>query len=351
MSRKRQPKTSRRARGTGTIFPNKRRGGWTARFPGRGEKWSLKHAECVEWLNTATPPTATITLAEWYKRWAPTLDVREQSRKTYEDYFRLRILPTFGPLPVAKITAFDVEEAWKRWGRSVGALTVKFTLGALSACLSAAMRAGIVTQNAVELAPKPRREKVTLEIFSPEELRTILAACLTDPKLYPLAVCAVTGCRIGEALALEVGDYVAGRLTIARTVVVRTRGIGPPKSPNSVRTIDVPPMIAPALSRAPDTRRYRTHLGRWATLLAKLNLRHRGIHALRHSVISYAIADGIPIANVARDAGDSVQTIVQTYCRPVLGKGIADAMKGLYGGAQVAKDSGDNGKTGRNISR
>lgn len=194
--------------------------------------------------------------------------------------------------------------------------------------------------------------------FDAAELRALLAACLADRKLHPLAVCAAVGCRIGEALALEPGDYdpAAGALTIARTVVIRTGGVGPPKSSNSARTIaGVPAALAPALARPPDTRRYRTHLSRWAAVLARLGLPYRNIHALRHSVISHAIAAGVPIANVARDAGDSVQTVVRTYCRPVPGRGIGAAMADLYGaaggtlgGARVARPAPKRKQSGPN---
>jgi integrase len=351
MPRKKEPKTTRRARGTGSIFPDTRRGGWRARKKGCGEKWSLSHAACVAWLNAALPPPPTITLADWYERWIGALDVKEQSKGNYRDYFKLRILPSLGIRQVSQITPFDIEEVWRQWGsgeQGVGATTIRLTLGALSTCLQAALRANIVSRNPVTLARKPKPVAVEHDIFTRGELDRIIGACLADRKLHPLAACAAVGVRIGEAIGHRPEDYdpSAGTLCVTRTLVVRTGGFGPPKSENSLRTIPAPAYLAPALARPPDTTRYRTFLSRWEQLLKRLEIRYRGTHQLRHTVASHLNATGVPIADAARHMGHSVKEYVETYCHAT-GYDVRPSLEGLYSGAKVAPAAKKRKKTKR----
>ena len=68
----------------------------------------------------------------------------------------------------------------------------------------------------------------------------------------------------------------------------------------------------------------------------RLGLRRRNPHQARHSVASLAIAAGVPLANVARDLGDTVDTIVSTYLHPTPGGDVCGAVEGLLGGDKVA---------------
>jgi integrase len=242
---------------------------------------------------------------------------------------------------VASVTPFHVEEAARLWGRSCGATTVRHTLATLAAALQAAMRADLIHKNPARLARKPRAAEQEFDLFTPGELLAVIEACVKDRRLYPIALCAAVGCRIGEALAASAGDIDAraGRLSIDKTVT-RKRTVGPPKSRHGKRTVTVPRPARPALSQPPDTRSYRTILSRWELLLPALGIRYRGLHQLRHSVATYAIAAGVPVANVARDLGDSVQTVVKVYLHPVEGQGVGDAMEGLLGGAAAGRKRG-----------
>ncbi len=350
MPRPRKPKLTRAPRGSGSVFKDTRRNCWVNRVPvGRKPDRSLRYREfraatqeaVVALGKQATPPAASITLADWSARWLKSLDVREQSRDSYDTMLRMRILPAMGALAVSAITAFDIEEASRRWGLPsgdrVGITTIRHTLATLSACLQGAVRAGLLTSNVARLAKKPKATQSKIDPFTRSEWRTILDACLADRKLHPVALCAATGCRIGEALGLQVGDYSAatGALSIQRTVT-RKRGVNPPKSRRGLRTIAVPPEGRGALALPYDTTRYRTIHSRWKALLPRLGIRYRGLHQLRHSVISHLVAAGTPVADVGKWVGDSVDMLVRVYLHPV-GVSVSGALSGLLAGEPKQK--------------
>ncbi|MDY3555331.1 hypothetical protein R5W24_004473 [Gemmata sp. JC717] len=301
----------RRARGTGSIFPDKRRGGWIGRI--YGQQFSHEeHAKVAEWLRTAQPPAATVTLAEWLDRWIGTQRISDNSMRVYTGAIKDRLKPTLGHVQVAKLTAFDVEEAAQKW--SGGASVHRSALGVLSAALKAARKAKLVTENIASLVSKPKPAEKKFFLFTRTELRRILDAGLSRPEWHHFAICAATGCRIGEALALRAGDYTAdGSLKIERTWT-RT-GDGPPKSKLSRRTIPVPAVLAPALA-APVRVSYTMARKRWKPFLAELKIELRGLHQIRHSVASYALADGTPVPELAAYLGHTPAELLKTYSHP-----------------------------------
>ena len=49
-------------------------------------------------------------------------------------------------------------------------------------------------------------------------------------------------------------------------------------------------------------------------MLKELNIRVRGVHQLRHSCATYALASGVPIPDLAKHFGDTPEEMVRTYC-------------------------------------
>lgn len=344
-------KRSRAPRGTGSVFFSAPRGRWVAKRPvgkapgGRTVYLTRTGAtmqEAIRRRDAALPPDpAGATVAQWADRWVESSDVREQSRDLYRDTVRLRIKPLFGHRLLSEVTPYDVEAAARAWGEKVGANTVRKYLGHAKTMFAAAERAGLVARNPVKLAKKPRAARVEIDPFTEDELRRIVAAASAEPRCHRLAVMAATGCRIGEAIALDQPDYdpATGLLRIERTATL-SHGVGPPKSPNSLRTIRVP-AAARAAAAALGPRLIHQCAGRrWRALLKRLAIRYRNPHQSRHSVATHAIAAGVPLANVARDLGDAMETIVRVYAHATAGRDVCEAMDGLLGGDKVTKKAG-----------
>jgi integrase len=147
-----------------------------------------------------------------------------------------------------------------------------------------------------------------------------------------LAFLAATGCRIGEAAALDVPDYdpATGRAAITKTWS-RDHGTRPPKSVHSRRTIVVPPPAEPAVAHAVGARKagplFRSkgktrfdsaqiHIALQRQLAALGLPRPRNPHAIRHGVATLLVSKGVPLGDVAKYLGDTVETVVRTYVHP-----------------------------------
>jgi integrase len=341
-------KSTRRARGTGTIFKDERRGVWVGRRPiGRSPKGHTQYQEVtaptqqgvIARLKQLQPPDDATTVAEWSTRWLASLGNRPQTRDCYENSVRARIVPMLGHLKVKALTPFHVESAIRSMtdtGLAVG--TVLLTLEHLQTMLSAAVRAGLIATNPVKAARKPRRPRTAINPFTPVELARIIASCQSPPDLG-IAILASTGARIGEVIALDVEDVQGQMLSITKTMTQK-HGIGPPKSPHSKRTIRIPDAAVPAVRQAIAGRKAGPLLlgpnGRqkvrglqtaWQRFLARLGMEYRNPHQLRHSIGSALNAAGVGVADLAAYLGDTEAAIVATY----LHRTDADPSKALDG--------------------
>lgn len=357
-------KSARRARGTGSLFHDARRGVWVYRkFLGRNAEGKPRfltrshasQAELVKLVDSLRPPGPRTTVAEWANRWLAGLDVRGKTKDGYTLSVRDYVIPSLGSVTVASLTPHQIEQAARTWATKytvskrtgekvyLKTNTIKLTLAHLHTCLASAVRAGLIPANPASSARKPKGEKTRIDPFTPEELARIIAEGSKRPNTRMHAFLAGTGARAGEALALQVTDYdvSTGMVSITKGWTPKTPA-GPPKSPNSVRTIRVPVSAREAVQLAIAGRtsgRLFPHAGHssaygpWKRLLAGLGLRSRKCHNLRHGVASAMIAAGEPVAEVAKYLGDTVSTVVKFYCHPT-NRDPSLAMDRLLGGGK-----------------
>lgn len=335
-----EKKRKRRARGSGSIFHDPRRGVWVGRVPlgrkpnGRTHYREVSHKDqrrCVELMRELQAPADSVTVAEFAVRWLQTLRVRAQTADSYANSVTRRINPVLGHLRLAAVTSLQVELAAREWEAQYKTATVLVTLSHLRILFRAAIRAGVIQTSPVAAAAKPRAHRVTLQTYSPDELARIIETALLRPSGGIIACLAATGMRKGEAIALDVPDFdrVAGTVAITKTVTAR-HGIGPPKSVHSTRTIRVPAAALPAFTAAAGVRKAGPLFrgvdgGRWSVgavdweyekIVRRLGLARKKPHALRHSLISALIAAGIGIGDVGAYAGITAAMIVRVYLHP-----------------------------------
>ena len=220
-----------------------------------------------------------------------------------------------------------------------------------------AVRAELIPQNPVSVAKKPKA-KGTKKTVTPFTVAELLSVIRTAPGEYTagavLATQAAIGCRIGEALALDVPDWnpEANTLSITKTYDGE-HGIGPPKTDNGFRTIEVPDVLVPFLTAAIGGRKsgpifitlkknrfIGQMVGRaWRKVQAKLKLPKRRGHILRHSVITHLFAANWSPADIAAYVGDAVETLIKVYLHPT-GKSPVKVLNDLYGGGKVGNGEG-----------
>lgn len=336
---KKKPRTkrTRRARGTGSIFYDRGRNLWVARVPaGRLASGRTRYrevsaptqAEVVERLRELKPPAPDTTVREWCERWYSSLSVRASTKYLYRSSLDNHILPALGHRRAADLTAHDIEDAIRSWLLRIGSNTVRKVVAHLRASLEAARRAKLIVENPARDARKPRASKTRINPFTAVELAAIIDASTSRALDCIFAPLAAVGLRLGEAIALDVTDFdrEARTLSITRTFDL-VHGMRPAKSENSIRTVRLPADAIPAVVLAAGGRRSgvlfasktghrRSHSrvrDQWRLFLSRLGIAYRSPHQLRHSVATHWIAAGVGVGDVARDLGDTVETVVKTY--------------------------------------
>lgn len=324
------PEKKRRKRGEGSVFFNPRRGVWIGRIPlGRGKYRQVSHAKqaaCVQLMREQERPRPDTTVTEWSSRWLESISHRAP---LYVDNCRrsvkYRINPVLGHLRLRDLTTFDVEDAIRKWSTKLGPGSVGIAVQHLGNLCQSAVRAEVIPRNPVSAVRRPPVAHRFVQPFTAAELRRIIRTATGSARTRPIAVLAATGCRMGELLALDAGDYRGGQLAITKGDRM-AYGIGPTKTRNSVRTIRVPDEAQRAATdakagriRGPlwmaDGKRMTRHMmnREWRWVLRACGVEYRPPHTCRHSCGSLMIAAGASIADVARYLGDSVGTIVRVY--------------------------------------
>lgn len=219
--------------------------------------------------------------------------LRFGSLRTYEPCLK-RIIDKFGNRDISSIKTIEVQSWLKELGDQYAFKTVSNHKSLLSQiCDFAIVNLGIEMQNPCDRAKLPSGlKKGTREALSDIERRAILSTSKDEFQLGYLIL--YTGCRLGEALALQMRDIDMKKDLIYITKSVAFHGNKPqiqsPKTKNSVRTV---PLLPPLKSRLKELRLpqdafivsgekpltksalYR----RWETFC-----KSKGIHIDRHSI-------------------------------------------------------------------
>lgn len=351
----RKPKKTRRARGTGSVLPDARRGGYLWKIPvgryasGRTKYTEVRGRTLAEVLAkgklVAPPDPAAVTVGEWAARWVRGLSNRSSTKAAYAHSVTSRVAPALGHVKLKELTVSQVKAAAQSWvgAKKDGKLapqTVNVTLDRAATMFAAAVTDGLAASNPFALCPRLEYERKPIDPFTPAELKQVIAARDLYSCAPVFAFLAATGCRVGEAVALDVGDYDAatGRIGITKTYNP-DHGEGPPKSKHSRRVLALAlsPPARTVVSEAVGARKagvlFATSRGRrfhyqqlrttFAALLKRLNLRPRGLHNLRHGVATALLAappvpadERVQLGDIARWLGDSVATVVRFYLHP-----------------------------------
>lgn len=266
------------------------------------------------------------------------------SDRTRDDYRRqvAQHMGNLAALPISTITRDTV----RRWVLDrqphVAGKTLKNLHGLLHGILAGAVEAGHLDANPARGVRLPRaddHQRADMAFLTQDEFWQI--ADQLDDHWRPYFVMLVgTGLRVGELMALNVGDIdlstkpPAVRITKALRY---TRGkgfeVGPTKTRRSRRTVSLDPTVlehlAPALDRpAPDRLvvqpngrpMYPTNLYAriWRPAVDKARkaglAKNPRIHDLRHTHVAWLIAQGQPLALIQGRLGhEQVSTTIDRY--------------------------------------
>ena len=171
--------------------------------------------------------------------------VNARTLERYEELLRLHVIPTLGIRPLQRISATEIDVLYTELEARLATRTVHHVHTVLGACLSSAVRKGLLFVNPASNAeaPVPSDSEVG-QVLDQDQLTALLTG-FRDLVLYPIvAVAAFTGARRNEILALQWSDFdpVHSTLTIGRSLEetkAHGRRFKAPKTRRGTRTIAI----------------------------------------------------------------------------------------------------------------
>jgi len=311
----------------------------------------------------ARPPTTLAALLDEFfvqhvnEKLAPKTVERYHEQVAYLD-------PELLKMPLWEITALHLAREWKRLleagghhrrtkaPRPLSTKTVRNTAAVVSSAFSRAEKWGLVSTNPVPRSEPPVPKKRRGLALTPAQQSDLVAAA-TGPwcMMAFLDVCAGTGSRRGEILALRWSDISDGRATTVRSLTQTRHGLQfkGTKTEDSFRPVSLPQSTIAVLEAhrkeqdkfrkqfGPD---YRTDLdlifanpngtplrpdsisATVSALSRRLKLpKGASLHTLRHSHGSHLIASGMDLATVSARLGHSnVRVTAEIYAHVIRGR-------------------------------
>jgi hypothetical protein len=223
--------TKRRANNDGTLYHNEKKGLWQAMLStpagNRLTKAGKDKAIVLDWLNEQRLLVGrgrhiephSVTLGEWIGEWFETYAKIRVKPRTYDRYVSL--LKHLEPLyhaRLSKLAPHDVQKIYNGMAASYSAQTILHIKNCLSGCLRQAIENGLVTDNIASKTHAPKRIKKQIEIFTPEEIKSLLDAAEGHRNALIIPLAYLTGLKLSEVLALRCEDIAGNALTVNQTI-------------------------------------------------------------------------------------------------------------------------------------
>lgn len=293
-----------------------------------------KHAAMNELQRQMTlnrKPTVEMTFSELVERWqavvVPTL--KTSTANVYTRSLSSRILPTLGQMPINKLGRYEIESFLAAKSKDYAKNTLRELRSSLSRVLSWAVQCDWLQKNpclGVKL-PNGTGRKVTRNVLTPKQV-TAIARELEEPYATLVLFLAVTGLRIGEAIAVKWSDFVGEVLNVQRRVYECKADTL--KTAKSKRSLPIPLALLTRLKKLEHVSEWVFSSGkgtpvnpgnalrRYVQPVARdLEIRLSGWHDLRHTLATGLIQSGVPTKTVSEILGHAnVGITLNTYTHP-----------------------------------
>jgi integrase len=277
------------------------------------------------------PRGARVTLAAVYKSWlASRVDLSPKVRRGYEDIWRLRLEPRFGPWSVGRIDYASIQ-SWVNEMAETGLSprTLRWVHSVLKMCLDHAAENGqLLGRNPAARTKFPPLRPTSHTYLTAPEVADLTIAC--GPYGDVVSLLTYTGMRFGELIGLNVEDVdlKARRIRVRRSMTQVGGKLveGNPKTAAGRRSIPIPQRIVPILSsrlrgRLPGEPAITSPMGsrlglenwkrsvKWRQAIAEIGRPTLRVHDLRHTYASLARRAGADLRLLQKTMGHASITV------------------------------------------
>ena len=275
---------------------------------------------------------------EWLNQWLNNYVKPTAKQKTYTRYAEAvstHIIPKLGEYELGELTPLILQQFITellehgniKTGKGLSDNSVNGIISIIQSSLRVAYNIGVVDNYIADKIKRPKITEKKVDSFTQTEQEKIERAVLNcnKPKMKGILLCMYIGLRIGELLALEWKDVDLHREQISITKSchdgkdkngVFTRITDTPKTITSNRTIPIPKQLIPLLKdmkRQSDSNYVieskgkpigvRTYQRTFERLLKRLNISHKGFHALRHTFATRAVECCVDVKTLSEILG------------------------------------------------
>ncbi len=180
-------------------------------------------------------PEASISVADWLVHWTktslPASGLKPTTVRLYRGAVEHPLKPTLGRVLLERFTAAEAEQWLLRLaatthrgtGEPLSVARQRTAFNVLTKALDVAVRDGRIAANPLRRVKRPTAAPAVVPVADAEHVDDVLLPALEGWQLGPLvSIVVLTGCRVGEALALTWADVDLANAT----AVLRRSGVG-----------------------------------------------------------------------------------------------------------------------------